>query len=213
MALTDYYELRLVHGYNQSISLLSVWHFQNIAGAGSAQHLANTFNTEVLPGLANLLTDKIDFERIEVDHLFNTTDFYVLQSLSENEGNVVQDAMPPGVTVGLRFPTTDRAIRVGYKRFSGASEDSALNGFLTTASVNVWQTWANTLMPNIDSGDGIAYRVVIIKRIKYTTPSGKPAYRLPNSLAEMGNNLSVPTSVVVVNALGSQNSRKPGRGQ
>jgi hypothetical protein len=80
-------------------------------------------------------------------------------------------------------------MRHGYKRFSGI-QDEAVSGdswYMTSTQAQALDALALKLDYALNTtGDGDLDAIhVVVKRIKYTTPEGNTAYRLPENQGEL----------------------------
>jgi hypothetical protein len=115
--------------------------------------------------------------------------------------------MPRFVAWGFKAERSVGDIRSGFKRFGKISEADTAGDAPTAAMLVLLDAFAENLTENVryDYGAGMLNASpVIVKRIKYTAPSGNPAYRLP----EAGDTLNYMPAVWTFDAITTQNSRK-----
>lgn len=154
--------------------------------------------------LDRLFPDVASMTQVVVNALYEPALIY------DNEFNipgVVPDAPAPGFTaVSFRTERVRRDIRRGQKRFSPIADNVPLGEGINPAWDVYMLELATTLGMGLNGGPiGTAYTPVVVKRIAYTSPSGKPAYRLPNNDLEAETFDATNWNVVGVT---TQNSRK-----
>ena len=123
------------------------------------------------------------------------------------------DTNPPFLAVNVGLERQNNRVKQGRKSVPIPTE-----GYMTsTAVVGTFLTNLNTYAALLDDvlqpGGVDDFTPVIVGRVKYTTPLGKEAYRLPVSQAEMGDRWSPIVGSRVYVTPTTMNTRKFGRGE
>lgn len=174
----------------------------------SAEALAPAFDLNITPAIADLQVDAVQFETLETINLFNPADLNSRNITTVTEGAITAiDALPSYVASEFRTSRVTRAIRRGFKRFTGLDESMMTVGVLAPAYLAAAGALSVALSMNIQRlNEPLTpiFQPVIVKRIKYTTSSGSEAYRLPTSQAE----LEYFAANFIYTRITTQNSRK-----
>jgi len=209
MALSDMYQV--THKMTQQgQTILSVYHAERASAAEEAQEINDAFANSILPILKLQQVTTIVSVEVTSFNLATTTDFHT-QDLSGNDGLRAAAASPTFISGAVRFPTLDRAVRSGHKRFCGMAELDYTDGVLSATAIGLLEDVADALianwLANVDSHIVCSY--AIIKRVcDETDPiTGKcTKYRLPETDGELV--FYEPTSRLVNSDVSSQVSRK-----
>lgn len=153
-----------------------------------ASSLATEFHDQVVDGAGGIMSV---LQTATVARLIVVTSPFDPTVLSISNINLVGlragTAMPKFVAWGFKSQRTRADIRAGFKRFGRISESDTAGDVPNGTALGLLNTLAGTLQTNLNPSDGVSSfiaRPVIVKRIKYTSPSGNPAYRLPNDPLE-----------------------------
>lgn len=190
--------------------LLNVYHVERDNTAENAATISDAFQNSILPTLrAFQLTDVVNIDTL-VFNLGTSTDFGTF-TLAAATGNRALVASPRFVGPGIRFPSTDRAIRSGFKRFGGGSEIDYTDGVLTAAALSLMDDTGTVLVADwlATSDSHVVCNYVIIGRVCKTLDpvTGKCLqYRLPETDAEL--KFYTPQTSVTQTDVTSQTSRK-----
>lgn len=209
VAIVDMYQI--VHNMTQDgEKFLNVYHAERANGAEQAQSVADSFVNTVWDKIRDQQVDSIINVDVVVFNLGTETDFHT-QSLSSAAGMRAVADSPSFIAGGIRFPSLNRDIRSGSKRFAGMAESDYTDGVLVAA--------ANTLLVDIATvmiGDWLASSdshvvatYAIIKRVcDETDPVTGDClkYRLPETDGEL--KFYLPIGSVVNQEITSQVSRK-----
>jgi len=123
------------------------------------------------------------------------------------------DPSPSFMAAMIVLERGNNRVRNGRKFIFAPSEADVTGNGLAAGFLTLLGTLKNRLIQPIVAGGLDTFQPCIVGRIPYTTPSGKIAYRLPNSQAEMGDAYSDVTGGRVVNRTTTMNSRKYWRGE
>jgi len=96
-----------------------------------------------------------------------------------DEGAAVSEA--PFTAYGFRTNRVRTDIGRGYKRFAGVTEDAVDAGGViasaVTSSLGALAGFMSDVLSFTESGLTITFTPCVVKKQKYTTPAGNPAYR------------------------------------
>jgi hypothetical protein len=126
------------------------------------------------------------------------------------------DPVSPVNAFGFRSNRVKQSIGRGYKRFAGMSEgDTDSGGVLTTSAgirlTNLRNEMGATLTYD-DSGNTLTFTPCVAQKLKYTTPSGKTAYKYYPTEAAQAPHIANGIAWEFYPQLRTQTSRQYGRG-
>lgn len=123
----------------------------------------------------------------DIRAMYDVEDFYTRPFIPPKAGAQLAGAFAPFVAYGLQTSRTTLAVRRGSKRIAGVTEDAVdAGGNISAGIVTALGELADALTDVLtydDEGNTITFSPVILKFEKYTTPSGKDAYRPYATLA------------------------------
>lgn len=128
-------------------------------------------------------------------------------------GTSTAEPMPPWVTFSFRTPWLGPALRRGFKRIPGVGEGYGNSGIINAgnlANLANFSSVMNESLTVVSGDDSITFHPCVVKRIKYVTPNGKDAYRLPENAQE--GVFDIVQGWQAETELTTQNSRKRGVG-
>jgi len=215
MALNDLFVLTLTMGIEGGLMKLPFsYRSANSSLLSSSADLRGAFFDDVIPLIAGVVVGLTEFSKIETVNLFDIADF--------DEYNYPTPAF--GTRTGQALPFFNAAAFVSQKPVVGQRPARKRFGYLSESDVQgqglqdvsgyfaALDALAAQLGANLTTLVGTEYEPQIIKRIKYTTPSGKDAYRFPNSPAEAAGGFFPAINWTWSNIVTSQITRKFGRG-
>lgn len=197
----------LVHEYTFGTqTMLNVYFFEAVDGTAALIDLAGWFNSNVVPDIKALQPDTTTHVELRLRNLFDDAEVYDLALSGTGSIPTASDnPLPSFVSTSLRLLHAQGNLRSGWKRIQGGTESYADGGVWSAAYQtlvdNVGGHLVNPLTPTLAT-----WAHVVVGRIKYTTPDGSVAYRLPSTQAEAV--IGYPTSYVTGTRLTTQNSRK-----
>lgn len=154
----------------------------------SAQALASAFDQDVCPAIAGIQIEACEFDTLEVINLFDPGDLNSRNITAVSTGAIVAtDALNTFHAMEYRTSRVTRAIRRGFKRFTGMDESMVIVGQLNPSFYTVATAVKDAMNATIQQdGEPLTpnFQPVIVKRIKYVTSSGSTAYRLPTDVVE-----------------------------
>lgn len=176
--------------------------------------LDTEFQSNVLTAYAATQGVALSFSAIEYLNLFTgETLTNVAPTPSAGTRTLSGDPSPSFMAAMILLERQNNRVRNGRKFvFSPSEADVTGNGF-AAGFVTLLNALKNKMIQELVAGGIDRLTPCIIGRIPYTTPSGKIAYRLPASAAEMGDRYSVINAGRVVNRTTTMNSRKYWRGE
>lgn len=210
---SDLYLVRM-NGILLSQQCLNVFLVERTSTDYNAVDVAAAVNANVWGTIRGVLTNSLTMTSIDATSLDNPADFATIAG-SPSTGNISSSSgenLAPFLAAAIRFNRQRSDMHHGWMRFSGFREGQVTGnqwaGTITTALV----TLGNILMADIkDPTDSFGIcRLHIVKRIPYTAPSGKRAYRLPENGSEYVS--YIPLTYDIYPTVTTQNSRKTGRG-
>lgn len=133
-----------------------------------------------LQGLQNLI---VNFVQASVKAVYGDTDFYDAPFFTATHG-IVGDggtAISPVNAFGFRTNRVRQSIGRGYKRFVGVDESIIAGaGEITAPGLTAANAVAAAMSATLtydDEGNNLTFIPVVVSKEKYTTPSGKEAYK------------------------------------
>lgn len=206
MASGDLYEAK-VYCTSSTNEALCIFHYLQ-SGVGSNQSAAviTRIRAQWLTVFAAAMHTDADITRIDVRNVFDPTDFAsTLFTIGEYPGVQGGTALPDFVAAALTCPRKRTDMRNGQKRIPFMAEGNSSQNLWNSTYLSYLNTVAGAISDPLLT-TGATFYPVIVKRIKYTAPSGKPAYRLPTSPAEL--QAYQADSWEAVNLVSSQDTRK-----
>lgn len=211
-AVGDIYQLSLEQEYLGQ-ACFNIFHYRQQTEntdteITTSEALGRAFDALILTFLKEIQVTTVEYKEINVFNLFNPEDVYSRVPTTETTGAYVStDALNTFHAIELRTLRVRRDIKRGFKRFTGMDESMVIAGILNPALsedvANVRLALSNDQqLP--EETDTPVWRPVIVKRVKYVAPSGKTAYRLPESTGELVYNRATWEYA----RISTQNSRK-----
>lgn len=209
MALADIFQL--VHNHTLfGVPMVNVYHAVRENSGEQAINITDSFANSVLPIIRLYQSEDVVNNDLVAFNLDEETDFFT-QSLLSAPGFRAGLDSPTFLAGGVRFPSLNRKVRSGQKRFAGALETDYANGVLDGPSTGLLEDIADALIGNwLDSGDSHhVANFIILKRVcdEVDPVTGKCLkYRLPELDIELV--FYQPTVGLVKPDITSQVSRK-----
>lgn len=177
--------------------------FALVAAAGGIGEAppANFPDGTMMEAIRLMVNDGVVFENVFARNIYSVTDYYDTPVPSgvwgAQTGSNRQSAYD---AYGFSSNRTRLDIRRGYKRFVGVSEAAVGEyGDLTSGQIALMETVAELMSDPLiydDESSLITFSPCIVKKEKYTTPSGGTAYRY-YPLAQKATQLSLLSQPVV----------------
>ncbi len=210
MALTDLYNV--VHDMTYlGQKMLNVYQCERANAGETAQTVNDAFQNSVLPSIRAFQNNGVVHNELRIFNLGVSTDFGTF-TLGAATGQRAGTKFNAFVVGEVKFPSLNRAVRTGFKRYGGLVEADDTDGVLTGAVLTLLDTIGSALIGQWQASSDSHHvaNFVIIKRVCATTPpvgDPCPQYRLP----ETGDPLVLyqPNSRIAITTLRSQVSRRP----
>jgi len=190
----------LVEQELSSQQVLNRFHYLASQEPSNSELLAflNAFRVEVWNAIRELQSNAVRTIRFTAEVLGGNL---ALADLPINVTGVSPiESLPPESAYSFRFARTSSGVRGGFKRIAGVAENVQSSGVLTTAFMNSQiVTAALTALVSPIAVGGIDYVPIII----VSTYNGQPLPQL---------SYWQPTAVALKNTVGTQNTRRRGRG-
>lgn len=209
MPVGDLMELRAKYNFEGNEGMI-VCHFRIAAvTVGAVNQLADRWLVAVQPAIAALQSEETYLQNLFVRNVFDPSAYVDrVYSSTQYPGARTAVSTPPFIAVGYKAQRDRLDVRNGYKRIPFPGSDVIEEeSYAPTASVAL-ETLRSALSATLVSVNGNQYTPIVVKRIKYTTPGGEIAYKLPENQAQMIYFLSTYALQPYVT---TQNTRKVGR--
>ncbi len=182
MALIDL--LQVVHRYTAfGVNCANIYHVERANAGESAQDINDAFTNSILPSLRLLQTT--DYANIDLVafNLGDPLDFHTFD-LASQIGDRTGINSPSFVAAGMRFPTLNRLVRSGQKRFAGLTENDYVDGVLDATAQALVEDIGDVLIADwlASSDSHVVCNYAIIQRVcdEVEPVTGKCLqYRLP----------------------------------
>jgi hypothetical protein len=165
----------------------------------------------------DVVNDNASFAEAQVRAIYNPTDFYTRPFDPPQAGKGTGECMPPFIAMGFRTNRVTLAIRRGTKRIAGVNESAVGdNGVYTAGGLSGLTEVASRMSEVItydDEGNTLTFTPVVVQREKYTTPSGKSAYRYYATESAQADHLAQGITWSAYGEVRGQSSRQYGRGR
>jgi len=223
------YEVTLIGRMGGLSNVINRWNYRgdvNGVVGGDAAGLVSAMGFEPVAGvfpadtiaadLQALVSNTVQWSSVLCRNVYDATDFIDLPFVPIATGVGTGEVQTPFVSFGLFSNRVRLDIGRGYKRFAGVLESQTNTlGDLTSGAVEDLGTLADAMGESLSFTDGTltnTYLPVIVKKEKYTTPSGRTAYRYFASEATQLSNLAIGITWSGYGNVRSQVSRQVGRG-
>lgn len=206
----------------------------NYVGTGTPASVTGSFGllsalglipvTTILPvstlgaGIQNVQNGAATFIQATARAVYIDEDFFGNPFFANTVGQVggAGDPVSPIGAFGYRSNRVKQSIGRGYKRFVGMSEgDTDAGGNLAAGAITRNAGLLAALGATVtydDSGNTLTFTPCIAQKEKYTTPSGKFAYRYYPTEAAQAPHIAQGITWELYTTLRTQNSRQYGRG-
>lgn len=206
----DILEIQLKGVYDTPANrIMNVFHFKCEAEGSFvlndyAQSLIDQWYTDFTGVIQNFTSVLVGWDEVEIRNLSNPLEVFIAPPAVDVTGAITGDCLPPYASWGFIYRRVSTLTRNGYKRFAGVPESMQVNGIPTAGA-------ATTLN---------ASAVFFSSAQPYTLESATAAPDVEITLLpeivrknEVGAmTLHQPVLTVQFRSIGTQNSRKFGRG-
>jgi len=157
------------------------------------------------------------FLEAQVRDVYNPTDFYTRPFDPPLAGGGTGECMPPFVAMGFYTNRVTLSVRRGTKRLAGVNESAVgNNGVFTPGGLSGLTEIASRMSEILsydDEGNTLTFTPVVVQKEKYTTPSGKSAYRYYLTESAQLAHLAQGITWSAYGEVRGQASRQYGRGR
>lgn len=167
--------------------------------------------------IRNITATNVEFREVIVNNVYTLTDFYTTAFPDNTLGTAGGGAANQSfVASGFRTNQTRRDVGRGFKRFVGVPDGfTGVNNTLNPTHLEAMNILRAAMSLNLtynDEGNTITFSPVICGKEKYTTPSGKFAYRYYPSLVQQLDHTATGILWEIYDTTRSQTSRQIGKG-
>jgi len=163
-----------------------------------------------------LVASPLTFLEAEVAAMYDPVDFYTRPFAPAVTGAVGGEAMSPLVAFGIYGSRVNRDVGRFQKRLAGVPETSVGTGGVVAAGaspqLDLVANYMDDTVSYDDEGNTLTFTPIVLSYEKYTTPSGKPAYRPYSTLAAQLVHSAQGWTATPYSQVRSQTSRQYGRG-
>jgi len=213
MAVNDVYSIKMRSGFagSNGLQMFTYKVLSETTGA-TAPLVAAEFRADVVPAILDILQEDQPVYNVRTVNLFDDVDWEDYNYGTTPLGTRAGQALPSINVAGFESAKPSSSQDPARKRFGALSESDVQGNGLQDVSgyFAALNALAAQLGANLTDTAGNIYQPVVVKRIKYTTPGGKEAYRLPEGQFESVTFGAINWSWD--NVVTSQVTRKPGRG-
>lgn len=159
--MTYYYKLNDFQRV-QGQETTNVYWFQNTLEDGSAEELAEAWETFMLPAVAAVQSVLGVHERILVERLGSDTDFFDLVLSPTVPGTLQGEALPRWDVWSFKYVRANKTVRNGAKRIGPISEGSTANGEPSGTLLDDLNALATAMQATLTGPSGALYRPIIM---------------------------------------------------
>jgi len=182
--------------------------------SGYLTGLLTEFQSQVLTPYAGVLTSTWVFSELVATNLFTGDEIIdVTPTPAAGSRTLSGDPTASFIAAMIVLERQNSRVRNGRKFIPVPMESDTAGSAFVTGTVTLLTALAGGIDNALVPGGVDTFTPCIVGRILYTTNSGRTAYRLPTSQAEMGENFSLVSSARVINRVTTMNSRKYWRGE
>jgi len=226
---THLYEAVLIGNMGNITEVVNVWNYKgevNGVEGGDAAALVSAMGFDPIAGsftadtmaaaIQALVSNTVQWRQIICRNVYDPTDFIDLPFVPVATGAGTGEALSPINAFGCRSNRTRLDISRGFKRFPGVLESQCDTlGDLTSAARTALTAVAVAMGESLSFTDGTltdTFLPVIVQKEKYTTGSGKTAYKYWPTESVQLTKLAVGIVWEIYPQVRSQVSRQVGRG-
>lgn len=208
VAVGDILELVLRSHWNDSgDENLNVFHYEVTEQTGLSelwqigQGIIDSWAGELTSYFQDVTSSQIVFDGMDIRNLTDTSEIFTGNFTDPFAGGVTGDVLPPFASWGFLYRRATTVTRNGYKRFPGVPESLQANGVATSAAIEDLTALAAILNSPLEAS-GVTpgvYDITMLTRIVRKDENGALV-------------LFQPVTAVDYRGIGTQNTRKLGRG-
>lgn len=184
--------------------------FAFFGGSGAAPSASS-----IVGQLQDVVTNDWQLTEIEVRAIYSATDFFTRPFVTPVIGEQTGKSLSPVTAYGFRTNRVRSDIARGTKRFVGVTEAGLIEGGVIGGILPAVQEVAvamSAVLEYNDEGNTLTFSPVVVQKEKYTTPSGRDAYRYYSTLETQLEHVATGILWEAYPQVRSQVSRQYGRG-
>lgn len=162
--------------------------------------------------LAGIQADDVQYAELEVRALYSVTDFYSVPYSASQTGAQTGEVMNNFDAYTIRSNRVRTDVGRGFKRFAGVTEAHVgAAGEVSPTMIENLSALCGILNDGVtydDEGTTLSFSSVVLAFEGYTAPSGKPAYRPYETLAEQLDHMADGVIWAPLPLTTTQSSRK-----
>lgn len=166
--------------------------------------------------LRNVQSSEVHYDEVQAEALYDDADFYTRPFADNAVGARIGLATTPTLAYGFFSSRVNRAIRRGFKRFVGVVEQGIGDGGVIVepllTDIGYLGSYLGSTATYDDAGNTLTYIPAVLSYEKYTTDSGKTAYRPYATLVAQLTHMAQGIQYSPYATVRTQTSRQYGRG-
>jgi hypothetical protein len=170
----------------------------------------------IFPAIWAIQSTGLSYREVVSKAIYDPVDFYTVPFVHGEAGAAEGVGASPFVALGMRSNRVRTDIDRGTKRFGGVSESvMGSAGVVETGAFTLLQVLADLMGDTLsydDEGSTITFVPCVVSKLKYTTPSGKFAYKYYDTLSAQTPHIASGVSWEAYSQVRSQTSRQYGKG-
>lgn len=203
-------------GQTGAVVFRNVWYYRvnDPPTPGYLAGLLTEFQTAVLTPYAATLTNLYTFTDLTAVNIFSgDVSVDVTPTPAAGTRASAGDNLSSFTASMIVLERQNARVRNGRKFLPVPMESDVTGNVFIAGYITLATTAANAMAAVLTAGVTDQFTPVIVGRIPYTTSSGKVAYKLPDTQAQMGDKYSLVDTARVINRVTTMNSRKFWRGE
>lgn len=192
--------------------------FALLSAFGALAVITNLVDTTPAGAIQLMQSPFVDFVQCTARAVYIDEDFYGNPFVADTQGLNPDstNSMSPVSAFGFRSNRVKQSIGRGYKRFVGVTEGSVdAGGEMSSSAITAMNLVVAQLGATLtydDEGNTLSFAPCIAQKEKYTTDSGKEAYKYYASEALQTPHLAIGINWEPYSQMRTQNTRQYGRG-
>lgn len=157
--------------------------FALLSAMGFISNIVTFEDGTIARELQQLQSESAEFIDVSARAIYIDDDFYGTPFVDGTAGvnGTLATSLSPTDAFGFRSSRVKQSIRRGTKRFVGVDENHVTNGGQfssgVTGQMEVLAGVMSDALSYTDEGNSLTFTPCVVQKEKYTTPSGKDAYR------------------------------------
>lgn len=198
MAIGDIWEFVMRGSYHAQL-VVNVFHYKaTTADAADTDAMMAAFVSDVLTPIAVVQGGQMSWTQLELKQITGGGDYGILPITPPIAGTQSGEDLPPETCFTFRFQRLQLGRRHGYKRICGVTEGNQAAGVAVGGILTYLDDAADAMKADIVPGAGPTLRPGVLHRMLNGQPVVPPVFQ--------------DIASVLYSHIGTQNSRKYGRG-